>query len=82
MAVTLHEEIHGRVVDLQPWGCLLELADGTPAAIDNMQTQTWRSAGELPSVGHELRVVVLDDRATPVRVSSVTSDFAVARRLR
>ncbi|TLF93559.1 hypothetical protein FEK35_29660 [Nocardia cyriacigeorgica] len=68
------------VIGRHPWGVDVEFGDGTPGFMDNLKTPSWVDDGVQPEPGEVLTVVVVDDLRTPMRVSALASDKAVAAR--
>ncbi|WP_338674131.1 hypothetical protein V1460_14475 [Streptomyces sp. SCSIO 30461] len=82
MPSTLHREYDVRVVAVRPWGLDVVLPDGTAGLIDNTKDPRWPDNDQEAAVGTVLRAVVLDDERSPVRMSALDDDRAIARSLR
>ena len=71
----------GIVVGIHAWGHDIGLTDGAPAYLDKIKAE--RCDGEERiSVGAQVLAVVLDDQRSPIRLSQLSDDIDIARRLR
>ncbi|WP_143227052.1 hypothetical protein [Actinomadura mexicana] len=78
----LHEEFDVKVVNNRPWGVEVEFPDGTHGLVDNLKNPEWLAGDSGPNVGKVIRVAVIDDMRSPIRVSALAEDIAIARRIR
>ncbi|MEU2157607.1 hypothetical protein ABZ532_21780 [Streptomyces sp. NPDC019396] len=82
MPSILHREYDVQVVAVRPWGLDVVLPDGTAGLIDNAKDPRWPDGDQEAAVGTVLRAVVLDDERSPVRMSALDNDRAIARSFR
>lgn len=75
----LHQEFDVTVVAVRPWGLAVQFQDGTPGVIDNTKDPDWPTGHREAIVGQVLHVAVLDDERTPVRLSALEADLAIAK---
>ncbi|MEV3993870.1 hypothetical protein AB0J57_33820 [Streptomyces sp. NPDC049837] len=82
MDFLLHHEVEVTVVAVRAWGLEVESRDGSRGFVDNTKSPTWPSGDQGALVGTVLRVVVIDDRRNPVRLSALDADLEIAREKR
>ncbi|MFF8781235.1 hypothetical protein ACF07W_28505 [Streptomyces sp. NPDC015140] len=75
----LHQEFDVTVVAVQRWGLAVQFQNGTPGLIDNTKDPDWPRGKREALVGQVLHAAVLDDERTPVRLSALEADLAIAR---
>ncbi|MEV3926637.1 hypothetical protein [Actinomadura coerulea] len=78
----LHEEFDVKVVGSRPWGVEVEFPDGTRGLVDILKNPKWLTGDSGPNVGEVIRVAVIDDTRSPIRVSALAEDIAIARSIR
>lgn len=77
----LHGELTAQVVEIFPLGVMLSTGSGESVFLDKTKTLEWIGLGQSLKEGDTIRVVVLDDKRGPCRVSALPEDFEIARLL-
>ncbi|MEV6753588.1 hypothetical protein [Streptomyces sp. NPDC051214] len=85
MTIAVHQELDVTVRAVAPVGCFVIIdgqVDGREGFVDQAKHPSWWTDAPPPRAGDRLHVVVLDASRNPPRLSALTSDIEIARRLR
>ncbi|MEJ8669023.1 S1 RNA-binding domain-containing protein [Streptomyces sp. MS1.AVA.1] len=79
--IEINDELDVTVTLVSPVGVLVDMGE-SEGFIDLRKHPSWWEDAVSPKVGDRLHVVVLDDSRTPPRLSALSNDIEIARRVR
>ncbi|MGF0172132.1 S1 RNA-binding domain-containing protein [Streptomyces sp. Marseille-Q5077] len=79
--IEINDELDVTVTLVSPVGVLVDMGE-SEGFIDLRKHPSWWEDAVSPKVGDRLHVVVLDDSRTPPRLSALSDDIEIARRVR